>query len=509
MNPTDLKTENTDELRRRRLFLAFLIGAHLAVTLPLAYLLNAWVDEASTLHSTADGFLHTLRTVFHTEKQAPLYFLLVSIWRDIDPSIFFARLFSIIWSCLAIVFFFRVVLRFFDLQKAFLLTAFFALHPYLIWASLEIRLYSLVVFQTTVLFWTFARGYLDDSKSARVFFVISGILGIYTSYYIGFLLVGGFAALLLTKRFSSAKRYFFDMIVAGVFILPLLWAIKMQLELNTEGHIQVTALSDGIRTLWGHFLTFAVPTEILPTGEQTLVSFIRLWLVRFALLVVFLLILRKKLEWLDEKTRIFGAFTMCTLGFLVVAFLILGGEYISLRHASVIFVPFVLFVAAVLSGVMPRVFWVSAAVFFALLFPYAIHQLYPSLAKRGDWSNVSRFIEQNEKPGQPIITSAAYDAITMPFHYNGVNRVFPDERQFEWNVEAPLNTADAYRRQFDFIISKIPAESSELWVLSRDACHHPETAIACEPLEKFLEENYTVVIEKDFYLERVRLLRKK
>ena len=62
-------------------FVYLLILLHLAVTLPLAYILNIWVDEASTLYNTEHGFTHTLQNIFHTEKQAPLYFLLLSLWR--------------------------------------------------------------------------------------------------------------------------------------------------------------------------------------------------------------------------------------------------------------------------------------------------------------------------------------------------------------------------------------------------------------------------------------------
>src|SRR5215213_6298783 len=81
-------------------FTSFLILAHLAVTLPLAYFLNVWMDEASTLYTTQNGFFQTFQNVFADEKQAPLYFLLLSLWRELNGSIFFARALSIVFSCL-------------------------------------------------------------------------------------------------------------------------------------------------------------------------------------------------------------------------------------------------------------------------------------------------------------------------------------------------------------------------------------------------------------------------
>ena len=65
-------------------FLFILIFLHLAIALPLAFYLNIWVDEASTLYTTQNGFFHSFSTiVFTDEKQAPLYFLLLSLWRKI------------------------------------------------------------------------------------------------------------------------------------------------------------------------------------------------------------------------------------------------------------------------------------------------------------------------------------------------------------------------------------------------------------------------------------------
>jgi hypothetical protein len=82
-----------------------LIALHLAVTLPLAYLLNIWVDEASTLYTTENGFSSALQNALAQEKQAPLYFWVLSLWRALNGSVFFARLLSIIFSVAAIIVF--------------------------------------------------------------------------------------------------------------------------------------------------------------------------------------------------------------------------------------------------------------------------------------------------------------------------------------------------------------------------------------------------------------------
>jgi uncharacterized membrane protein len=515
MNRRDAETQSFFSSLSQHYAVVILIVIHLLITLPLAYLLNAWVDEASTLYNTNKGFIDTALNVFHTEKQAPFYFVLLSIWRDIDGSIFFARLFSIICSCAAIKLFFELARSFFGEKKAILITAFFALHPYLIWASLEIRLYSMVILLSVLLLRYFEKGYLNpgvkETRSrSQIAFIIIAVIGIYTNYYLGFLLVSGFVSLLILRRWKEAKIYFMQMFFVGLAILPLAWAIKSQLVTNTSGHKEVSQFIDGIKILWGHFLNFIFPTELMPIDEQTFVSYFRVWLIRFSILVIILLLAKNKFRALqDEKVLLFGTFTAVTLAFLVFAFSILGGEYISIRHAAVLFVPLILLIASLFANLLPEKGWIILAVVFALLFPYSVYNLYPKLAKRGDWSNISKFIEANERSNQAIVTSQVYDAIAVPFHYKGKNRIFPDERFFEWNLEDSLSSENAFKKQTEFIISKIPADNQEIWMLTRDSCHNEETKASCRPLENFVQEHYTIEIEKDFYLEKLRLLRKK
>ncbi|HEX8735841.1 MAG TPA: hypothetical protein VF721_10985, partial [Pyrinomonadaceae bacterium] len=151
MSHRDTETQKSDEKKislaasPRLRFTASLILAHLAVTLPLAYFLNVWMDEASTLYTTRGGFFQTWQNVFANEKQAPLYFLLLGLWRAAGGSIFFARALSIIFSLLAIKFFCDLARKFFDENQARFVSVLFALHPFLIWASVEIRGYSLVI----------------------------------------------------------------------------------------------------------------------------------------------------------------------------------------------------------------------------------------------------------------------------------------------------------------------------------------------------------------------------
>jgi 4-amino-4-deoxy-L-arabinose transferase-like glycosyltransferase len=503
---------------RGKNFLLLLIFLHLAVCLPLAFYLNIWVDEASTLYTTQDGFFRAFGNLFEQEKQAPLYFLAMSLWRKLSDSIFFARLFSIICSVLAIKVVFDAAREMWRDKTAYFVAAFFALHPFLFWASLEIRLYSLVILLSALLLKFFYRGYLNNKDAAtkrpQIYFVLTALAALYTNYYLGFLLVGCFVALLVSRRRTLAKSYFMQMLFVSLAILPLLWIVQQQFSVRVFHFQAERTLTEGLSVFWNHFLTFVLPTEIFPSDEASVFSIVRIWIVRIAILAFLIISVKNRGKNLDEKVFAFGAILCVTVAFLLFVYFQLGHGYVEIRHAAVFFVPFVLFVFSIISpqrrgdAEEKKINYstIPPVILGAIFFSYSLFTLYPNLAKRGDWARVAEFIEKNEKPNQPVILFQVYDAIALPFHYKGANRILPDEKFFAFDLEDKTGSASSFRGQIDFVISEIPPDAEEIWLLTNEKCAAKE---ACQPLENFVRENYTIIEERNFYKERVRLLRRK
>lgn len=490
--------------------IVLLIVLHLAVTLPLAWILNIWADEASTLYTTRNGFLNAFQHALTDEKQAPFYFWVLSLWRGIDGSIFFARLFSIICSAVAIKFFFDLANRLFTRNVAIFAAGVFALHPYLVWASLEIRVYSFVVLLSVLLLKFFEEGFLngDDRKKKQILFLVFAIIGLYTSYYLGFLLVGCFVALLVTRRWKAAKNYFLLMVVAGIAFLPLLNAIRSQFSADSAGFHGAPSVAEGMRILWNFFLTFVLPTEIFPPENATVVSTIRVWVVRVGLAAAVILLIKNR-KIFDDRILTFGAVSAVIAVFLLISYLLLGNIYVQVRHAAVLFVPVVLLVISIVVAFLREDNKGHALLVLAIVlagfFGYSIYSLYPNLTKRGDWERVATFIKEREKPGQPIVVFTTFDVLALPYYYRGENKILPDERYFEWEPEAAFGTEASLKKQTDFVISEIPPGSSEVWLVVNEKCLSTE---ACLPLENYVKSNYTILEEKEFYLEKVFLLRR-
>jgi len=231
-----------------------------------------------------------------------------------------------------------------------------------------------------------------------------------------------------------------------------------------------------------------------------------LWLVRFSIAAVFIVLLKNKFRDLDKIALAFGTTAAVCGAFFLFVYFQLGAGYIENRHAAVYFVAIFVFAGAVLVRVFPAKTWIFAAVLYAVFFAYSIAVMYPDLTKRGDWARIAAFISQNEKPGQPIVFMPAYDALSLPYYYKGANKILPDERYFSFFTEAELGNPNSFRQQIEFVIGKIPPEAAEIWLLTDENC---EIKQSCEPLENFVEANYTIIEERKFYKEKVRLLRKK
>ena len=299
--------------------------------------------------------------------------------------------------------------------------------------------------------------------------------------------------------------------------------MKTQFAVNSSDFQTEKSLLEVLRLLWGYFLTFVLPTEIFPSesNEISTFSFLRLWLARAAILAVFVFLIKTR-KIFDEKILAFGTISATIAVFLMIAYFLLGGMYVAIRHAAVLFVPVILLISLILKEILTRrregaktqryfykfenIASLLLIILIAIFFAYSVFTLYPNLSKRGDWARVAEFLQANEKPDQPIIIFPNYDALALPVYYKGANKILPDENFFAWSFEAEPGTAESLKKQTEFIISEIPADAKEIWLLTDEGCELNEQ---CRPLENFVEANYNIVESKMFYLEKLRLLRKK
>jgi hypothetical protein len=485
-----------------------LAAAHLAIVIPLAWILNLWIDEAWTMQTTSRGVFFALTEAVSGERQAPLYFLLLAFWRLFDDSLFSARLFSILCTVASIFVFERIAERIFSGKEKPIVLAFFALHPYLIWAALEARVYAMAILLSCFLALFWLDGYAAERQNVRkqIFYLIFAVAALYTNYYFGFLLVANAFALVFLRRWSALKNYLLQMAAVGVAAAPLFLIVGQQLTVRETAYHSPPSLKEGVKILWEILNNFVLP------ADSEFLSKIRAWIVRLGILAAAVVLLKNRLRRLSALTLAFGA-TVCvvTLFFLAIYYR-LGIEYVQMRHAAILFLPAILFFCSILKDTINNFrAWLAIAGILALFSASAIFARYEPLMKRGDAERIARFIEQNEQPNQPIVVFKVYNVLPLNFYYRGVNQFVPKPETitYDWNPEAPLDGETAWQRQINFIISQIPPEHQKIWLVTEDFCDAPKTMIQCQPLEDFLEEHYVVERTEFFFHRKLRLLRRK
>ena len=180
-------------------------------------------DDIYTIHSTSGNYLKSLHQAIHFEMQAPLYFLLMSLWRGISETLLWAKLFHYLSFLISSVFFYGILRMLVSSRKnIYILLLFFALHPFLFYISNDLRRYSLSLLFGAITLYYFIKIYVKGSNSNkdRIFLILFSTAGIFNDYYHTFLLV----SLGVGVLFSDLKNkwnYYLDMIipVAGFFVL--------------------------------------------------------------------------------------------------------------------------------------------------------------------------------------------------------------------------------------------------------------------------------------------------
>lgn len=492
---------------QREKYLLLAIGLHLTITLPLAWSLNLWLDEAWTLQTTNGSLAFVWKEAIQGERQAPLYFLILTVWRFLNDSLFFARLFSIFCTAGAILIFAKVIRDFLPDVWQKVLIFLFALHPFLIWAATEARSYALVILLSGWLVWLWQEGYVKaENKKKQAAFLVLCVVSLYTNYYLGFLLVGFAAALTAFHRWSALKWYLLQMGIVAVAILPLISIVSQQFRVNADYYRAPTSFLEVLLFTWWniHYL-------VLPIGDERLAP-VRTWFVRIVIAALVILWFQNRQNETGNRMLALMALASVIIAFYIAVYFLVGESYVSMRHLAGLFLPLLLLFAAVLAAVPPRRVWLPTTTLLLFLFATNLYQEYAPLAKFGDWERTAKFLQINEQADEPIAVFMAYDQMPLRFYYNGVNEIIPAPVEHDWNPEAAKGTTERWRRQINFITEQIPVERRRIWLVTDNICgspSEPQTSIECQPLEDFVNTHYVVERSEYFFKRKVRLLKRR
>jgi uncharacterized membrane protein len=492
-------------LRTRTRITIWLLGAvsavQLLLTLTLAMKLNLWVDEAYSLHTTDGGTLRALHEAIRYELQAPLYFIVLQLWRQLDHSVFSGRLFSVLCALVSVwltaLIACRYVARKDDGRPHPIWPAVWvAFNPFVIWAAVELRLYAFALALSALLLLLFYEGYLAPTtrRAARWAYVAVAVAAVYTQYYLAFMLVGQACSLIVLRRFQMFRRFAMQAAVVVVALVPL--AVIVRLEMTTlRGTISALSVP---RTSLFSFI-WSISDWFVPSTSHR-----ALWIAGALILGATAAVAAARKRRVDDgSVAIFTIAVVVTTAFIAVAhFSAIPLELP--RHTVALFLPLELGAFALIAGLRRparTVALAGATLLFIALDVRALHAEYAYGAKYGDWARIAGYIERNESPGEPILVFRAANVLPLRYYYRGVNVLVP--LPYPAGYAEISATSRRLHEPGDITRSLVAAHASasprRLWLAITDQCDDGRPP-DCRALQRFIAENrFTAVRQARFF----------
>ncbi len=464
--------------------------------------LGTWTDEEYTLATTANGFAYGWHRAIDVELQAPLYFAVLAVWRELNASVWFARLFSVLCST---AFFFALlpILRRIAPSKSPIVPALLiACNPFVIYCAVDIRLYAAALLISALMWLAFDSGFDSaSSKLGRIVFCVLAIVGLYTQYFLGFALVGFGTTLLFKKKWRALVAYAIALVGIGLAAIPLLSIVRSQVGGSGETTAGVASLLRG--TLVQSWLNFVLPYDHSWDDLHLRVPYIVL-IVAIVILVAYS---RPPLQ------PVLGGTVACVVAMevLFVAVVLLFHLDLNSRHYVALFLPSLIAgyaLVTTLDANQHRRIATAIAWTYGVLALTVVYAQDHQLAQDGDTIRVAAYLEARTPPGAIV---AVFPADALPAYarqYHGSARLVPfpralpagryDLSQIDANSEVEVSHALAAY-----------GNTRPIWLVMLGLCDDGGFQYGCGNVLASVADNTQVLSEQLFYRSRVFELRVK
>ena len=484
-----------------------IVCLNLAITVPLAAILNIWTDEAYSLDTTGKSFHYAISQAINFELQPPLYFALLNIWRIFNDSIFWARLFSIICIVLTIYVVALLSKRFIKTIHPVWIVTTFALNPFVIKMALEIRVYSFAMLLSALLLLFFFDGYFSypSQTRAKVLYILFSIFALYTQYYLGYLLVANGLVLLISRRWKSLFSYLLGMSLVAICFAPILSIIFQQVSNHTlyaNNSLLIENFS-GLKIF--NLKELLAIFNYLPKSPQ------RNLYVSIIFLVLAIISLFKYQPLINRLFLAIWTLNIVSFCFFTLVLFITKGILFE-RHTVGSFIILLLAIFLLFSLIKDhqkrKIIIIIWTVAITLNYSQSLFEKYSPLAKSGDWIRVATYISNFEKPEQKILVFDPISAVELSYYYSGTNVIVPipktedfktyDLQKYALNNEQEIAQALASNHDCIWLVEKMNSSFNRVNV-----------NLNSHILENFVSKYYEVESSKQFYKSKVRFLRRK
>jgi hypothetical protein len=488
--------------------------AHALVATILAEVLNIWIDEGYTLDTTSRTIAYAWSQAISFESQPPFYFLLMTLWRRICDTVFFARLFSVCCTT-------ATILLAPYLSKLFLgsnvrprlLPALIAAHPLTLFAAVEMRRYALVLMLTSCLLIAFDKAFGESNHALaywKLLYPLLALVSLYTDYFIGFVLAAQSVLLVTKRRWRGLIVQIAGMSVVAALSVPLLSPLLSQLA-TYEVH-EASSMSQLARAQ--RYLSYSLDNLLWTQWFGPLNRPAKLLLLAAAAYCVARLLRKARTARGPSLPGGPVVLTVTIVGSLIVASLVFAPSILQPKHLIVLLVPMNLAFLALLTSFRKELLAVAVVGFAAINLLGCIHN-FGHLAKRGDCKRVARFIQERERPNEPIVVFNAEAALGFEEYYRGLNALAIVPRPIGFRNYNLRDLALKDEREFWASLSRLPVMPTNIWVLTDSAtdpdavvCGYGDIDFNCKLFESILSRHFVLIDQERFFESRVRYFRR-
>ncbi len=476
------------------------------------YKLDIGTDDASSLHTAQGSLASTWKKAVNYQIQPPVYFLLLNVWTRISPTLEFARLLSVLFSLLSVFFIYRIWKYLFGDEFYWVAPAMMMAHSFHLWTALEVRGFAAVILFTTASTYYFIRIFIRKDHQApfrldMVFYLLWSILGIFTHYYVGFLLLGHF----LVSLFWFEKRAFLRLLacyfVIGFVLLLWLPVLQMQLSLRPEedpGNWPTMIKSSS--PILSHLAFLMMPIYwiakfIIYFPISSAASKVSVFTF-FVLGVVALIAVRftSRAEKLTREEKAFLILALTTLTSLTALYLF-SANFVAIKYYCIPLSSVILLISVVCYNIKKmnlKIISISAILLAFVSFS-VFHQMKFS---KGKWKALSGYVELHEKGGDLILFfNAVHYKLQFGYHYRGLNS--PHDVPNDLNYEKYTyreRIIQSEEQLIDFFKNSRSA-TGRIWLIGRDDIFSPLPGgldLNGRILKKYLDEWFDLVENKKF-----------
>lgn len=405
-------------MKYRTLLILLVAVTVIAVNLTLLYTQSIRLDESQSIW-VATKPIHALLRYVAQDVHTPGYFILLHFWTQIfgiDVSI--TRMLSLLFFVMTVPVVYKITRTYGDKKIALLTLLLFSSSPFLLWFTLETRMYTMLLFVTTLHTLLFLLMIDGGFKQKKLSFFITTVAGLYTHYFFLFFLAAQSIYIFL-KHSKYALRYM--ALVMSAFLIFGAW-ITYVFTLGAAVNAAPVIPAPDSYAVFGSFINFLFGFQ----SVQVQTALIALW--PLLVIILFFIFTRKNHISIRHKEYFFiMSFFPVFLTFLLSFF-----KPVFLPRYLIFITPslFLLLAWFMLQVFRRSVSFVSCALIIMMIVSLIIQNTSAANPVREDYENVANFLNTYVTPFDIVAVSAPFTIYPVEYHYNGHARLTTIP---EWN----------------------------------------------------------------------------